>query len=255
MALINEWFKVIQNGAFIGAVTDQSFARYSPTSGVVHICKAIDGQYLFLNDKFYRDDWMLPLDPKSYVDYEKAMIVSISEKEYNILVDPTVDHTEPINITQLMDSEKEIVEHTSTESEVVTVEFVRERKLKELSEVCKATIENGFSLVLSDGASHHFSMSIQDQMNLIDLQRAIDLNEDPVYHADGELMQFYSVEDAQDILIGANKWKNYNIALFNSLKNWINSLTDIEQIDAIAYDSEIPDEYCTNVLQVLTENF
>lgn len=255
MAVIKEWFKVIQNGAFIGAVTDQSFARYSATSGVVHICNAIEGQYLFLNDKFYRDDWMLPVDPKSYVDYEMATVVSISEKEYDILVDPTKDQPEPINVKQLINTEPEAVEHIPSESETATVEFVRERKLKELSEVCRVTIENGFSLVLSDGASHHFSMTIQDQINLADLQRAVDSGNDAVYHADGELMQFYSKEDAQDILLGANKWRTYNLVLFNSLKNWINSITDIEQIAAIAYDSEIPDEYCTDVLQVLTENF
>jgi len=253
MAYIAEWFKVIRDDKLLGVVTDQSFARYSVKSGRLHICKAIDGQYLFLNDRLYRDDWMLPLDPEAPVKYESATVISISEKEYDIL--NKVDVSEPVNISDLPVGEPDIVEKVPKETEKVTIEFVRERKLKELSEVCQTTIENGFSLVLSDGASHHFSLSREDQLNLVDLQRALNLNDDLIYHADGELMQFYSQEDALDILIGAKKWKNYNLTLYNSYKNWINSIGDISVIDSITYESEIPDEYCTAVLEHLTENF
>ena len=86
MAYIKEWFKVIKDGEFVGAVTEQSFARYSERSGRVHICKAIEGEYVVVNDRYFHDDWMLPVNPKSYMDYEKATVVSIDEKEYDILV-------------------------------------------------------------------------------------------------------------------------------------------------------------------------
>lgn len=253
MAYITEWFKVIQGDALVGVATDQEFARYSEKSGRVHICKAIEGEYVLINDKFYHDDWMLPINPKSYLEYENATVLSISEKEYDILIDPTADHSVPA------EPEKDISEMKSEQAipqaQVVTIDFVRERKLKELSAVCNLTIENGFSLVLSDEATHHFSLKHEDQINLMDLQMAFNANDELVYHADGELMQYYSREDAQDILIGAKKWKSYNLALYNSLKNWINSLTDIEVIESITYDSEIPDEYCTVVFQMMTENF
>ena len=251
MAYIKEWFKVIKDGEFIGAVTELSFARYSEQSGRVHICQAIEGEYAVVNDRYFHDSWMLPVNPKSYMDYEEAEVVSIGEKEYDIL---TAGEEAPVK-NETAEIPAEEISKKVSETEEITAEFVRGRKLKELSAACKTAIEDGFSLVLSDGAPHHFSMSIQDQMNLIDLQRALDLNEDPVYHADGELMQFYSQEDAQDILIGANKWRTYNQALYNSLKNWINNLTDIEQIDEITYESSIPEEYCSVVLLSLTENF
>ena len=254
MAFITEWFKVIKDGSFIGAVTDQSFARYSSESGRVHICKAIDGQYLFLNDKYYRDDWMLPLDPSSYVEYEDAKVISISKKEYDILVDPDTDKSEPLNSKNLIDSEKEPFVPTPKEEDIATVEAVRERKIKELSAICEKIIENGFSLVLSDGASHHFSMSFEDQINLINLELALERHEDVIYHADGELAQYYSEEDARSIVSGAHMWSQYNRALFNSFKNWINNIDDIYTINAITYESDIPDEYCTVALQTLIEN-
>lgn len=251
MAYIQQWFKVIVNSVIIGTTTDQSFARYSEKSGRIHICNAMDGQYIVLNDHFYRDSWMLPPNPDDHTEFEEATVISINEKEYDILSKTDVD--KPINVVQT--DEPKIIEKPLKQEDIVTIEFVRNRKLDELKTACEKAIVDGFDLVLSDGVSHHFSMSLQDQMNLIDLQRALDLNEDPVYHADGELMQFYSVEDAQDILIGATKWKNYHIALFNSLKNWINSVDDMEVIDSIKLDSEIPEQYCTVVLQNLTENF
>lgn len=251
MAYIKEWFKVIKDGEFIGAVTDQSFARYSEQSGRLHICKAIDGQYAVVNDRYFHDDWMLPVNPKSYVDYEDAKVVSIREKEYDIL---NTDEEVPVKNETVKIPAEEISVKVSKIDEP-TIEFVRKKKLIELSAACKKDIEDGFSLVLSDGASHHFSMSIEDQLNLADLQRALDSNEDPVYHADGELMQFYSREDAQDILSVANKWKTYNQALYNSLKNWVNNLTDIEQVNNVSYDSSIPEEYCSVVLLTLSDIF
>lgn len=253
MAFITKWFKIVKDEKLLGAVTEQSFARYSPTSKRVHICKVIEGQYLFLNDRYYHDDWMLPVDLECNLPYEEAKIVSISEKEYNIII--RAEDIEQIDTEALNNSEPEIIKKEPEVTEVATVEYVRERKLKELSAVCSKTIEDGFDLVLSDEVSHHFSMSFEDQINLINLELALDRHEDVIYHADGELAQYYGEEDAHSIVSGAHMWSQYNRALFNSFKSWINDLNDIETIDSITYDTEIPDEYCSVVLQTLTDNF
>ena len=252
MAIISEWFKIIENETVIGTATNLDFARYSEKSGRVHICKAIEGQYVVVNGKYYRDDWMLATSKDSYVDWSPAVVVSIPEAEYDIL--NRGDESE----TKIVNTEKtgtDISEKVFTHDETVTLDFVRKRKLSELSSECERSIENGFDLVLGDGVSHHFSLTIQDQLNLLDLQKALNEGNDLVYHADGELAQFYGEDDARDILIGATKWKQYNIVLYNNLKHWINSIEDISVIDAIKYDSVIPNEYCTAVLQTLTENF
>ena len=253
MAYITKWFKVIKDGKLIGAVTEESFARYSPTSKRLHICKVIDGQYLFFEDRYYRDDWMLPVDPECNLSYDMATVISISEKEYNIIV--RHEDIELVDAKLLNDTEPETIKKESDISEIATIEYVREQKIKELSSVCNRIIEDGFDLVLSDGVSHHFSMSIEDQINLINLELALDRHEDVIYHADGEIAQYYSEEDAHSIISGAHMWSQYNRALFNCFKSWINELNDIETIDKITYDTEIPDEYCSIVLQTLTENF
>ena len=252
MAYITSWFKIIKDEELIGVTTNQTFARYSSEFGRVHVCDVVNAQYLIFNDKFYRDDWMLALDPNSYVSYEIAKIISISEKEYDIL-SKTDSEVEPLNVN-LVDEEV-VSEKSKSIEEIVTIDAVRSNKISELSKVCEKTIENGFDLVLCDGVSHHFSMTQMDQINLINLELALDRGEDVMYHADGELIQYYNEEDANAIISGAHKWSMYNRTLFNSFKHWINNLNNISEISAITYDSEIPDEYCTNALQTLTENF
>lgn len=251
MSQIKEWFKVISNNQIVGVATDQNFARFSKNSGRVHICQAIEGEYVIVNERYFHDDWMLPVDKTSYIDYENAEVVSISEKEYNILYSGDVK-LEDISFGEKISEEK--IEKKVPKDEQITIDYIRSRKLKELSMDCTEAIEQGISLVLSDGASHHFSLTAYDQLNLIGIEMSLSSGEDIFYHADGELVQYYSEEDARYILESSKRWKNYNLALYNSFKNWINSMTDLEQIEAITYNSAIPEEFCSSVLKELSDN-
>jgi predicted DNA-binding ArsR family transcriptional regulator len=52
-------------------------------------------------------------------------------------------------------------------------------------------------------------------------------------------------------MAAVNKHKTYHTTYYNSLKNYINSLQTIEEIAAITYGIEIPDEYKSEVLKVI----
>jgi hypothetical protein len=80
-------------------------------------------------------------------------------------------------------------------TDLATLEFIRTSKIKEMSYTCKNMIENGFDIVLSDGENHHFSLSEQDQLNLLILSTKIASGENVSYHADGELSKFYSAAE------------------------------------------------------------
>ena len=71
------------------------------------------------------------------------------------------------------------------------------------------------------------------------------------YHADGEEVMFYSAEEIQEIIDTANAFKIYHTTYYNSLKNYINSLETIEEIAAIEYGVDIPEEYQSDVLKAL----
>jgi len=56
---------------------------------------------------------------------------------------------------------------------------------------CRKAIENGFDLILR-GETHHFSLTTQDQLNLMNLDTTAELIP---YHADGESYTYYTAEE------------------------------------------------------------
>ena len=107
-------------------------------------------------------------------------------------------------------------------------------------------------LRLNDGLIYHFSLTTQDQLNLITLQSMIASGETAIpYHADGELCRYYTVEDISTVMDAATAHKTFHVTYFNSLKAYINSMDSIVDISKIEYGDEIPDEYQSDILKSL----
>lgn len=105
---------------------------------------------------------------------------------------------------------------------------------------------------MSDGQSYHFSLTTQDQLNLITLSSLVVSGQTEIpYHADGELCRYYSVEDINTILNTTTAFKTYHVTYFNSLKAYVESLATIEEISAIEYGCVIPEEYQSDILKDL----
>lgn len=137
-------------------------------------------------------------------------------------------------------------------NEEVTVDYVRAMKIAEMNSVCNKVIENGIDVMLSDGNVYHFSLTTQDQLNLITLQSMIAAGETSIpYHADGELCRYYSVEDISTVMDSATAHKTLHVTYFNSLKVYINALDNITDISAAEYGMEIPEEYQSDILKAL----
>ena len=73
------------------------------------------------------------------------------------------------------------------------------------------------------------------------------------YHADGEECVFYTNEEINEIVETATAFKIYHTTYYNALKTYINALETIEEIAAITYGVQIPDEYKSDVLKVLEQ--
>ena len=68
------------------------------------------------------------------------------------------------------------------------------------------------------------------------------------YHADGELCKYYTADDMANITAMATAHKTYHTSYYNSLRNWVNALSTIEEISSIQYGMIVPEEYCSDVL-------
>lgn len=241
-----KYYKLL-NEAFIGVINSNDFVRENPNNGWLLTSNESLGQFAIFENQLYRDYWMQPI-PNSTYNYIQVNIEETTEEEYNALK-KAIENNEQIIIDD-DDDDEPIVVPVEEDDPDYTLEFLRSSKILSMSQACRRTIEEGFDLELR-GETHHFSLTIQDQLNLMSLGATMQADSLIPYHADGEETVFYSANEINQIIAAAQAHKNYQTTYYNSLKAYINSLDTIEAIVAITYGTPIPDEYKSDVLMVL----
>lgn len=242
------YYKLINGTTFVGIATSHDFREYQSKHNILLGCAEESGQYIQYEDNLYRDYWMKPITTDN-LQYINVSVIEIDENEYQTLYQ-AIESGQEIPI----EDDNTIVEDDVyiDPNEELTIEYVMNAKIREMSNICNTVITNGFDIVLSDEELHHFSLTTQDQLNLITLSTMITSGETAIpYHADGELCKFYTVADIQLIVNAATAFKTYHVSYFNSLKSYVEALDDIKSISAIEYGIDIPAEYQSNVLKVL----
>lgn len=244
------YYKIIDlnKEKFIGVATSQDFRRYQTKNRIFVFCDVETAQYIECENKLYRALWMTP-ETSNIVDREIVDVVEIGEEEYN-----TLQHS--IEVEEFI--QKEEFEGIQQTVEVdnkkdVSLEYVIQSKIDEMSVCCRNAIYSGFSIVLSDGNEYHFSLTIQDQINMSDAASLIASGEDRIpYHADSCPFTYYSKDDMLSIIKEATRYKTYHNAYFNSLKAYINTITDIIDVSVIFYGIEVPKQYQSDILLSIT---
>lgn len=249
-----KYYKLISDNNFIGAVTSNNFVSENSRTHWLLSSNEEYGQFVIYQNNVYRDYWMAPTINNSVIDFINVKIIEIQENEYDIYIDainnnlpiyddnPNIRLEEEVNIPQQVD-----------QNEVASIEFIRSSKINEMSRTCNQVIEAGFDIELG-GKIEHFSLTTQDQLNLISLSSmAANGMEAIPYHADGEICRFYSNAEMQAIVAQATAFKIYHTTYYNALKNYINSLDTIEAIAAITYGTVLPEEYQSDVLKSLQQ--
>ena len=133
-----------------------------------------------------------------------------------------------------------------------TLEEVKKAKIEYLDSTCENTIYTGTDVTLSDGSVEHFTLDAKDQLDLsgIGLQ-LLQGAKQIAWHKDDETesCKFYSAADGTAIIQTLTMFRTYHITYFRDLRIYVNSLSDIDSINAIEYGSVIPDEYKSDVLK------
>jgi len=145
-----------------------------------------------------------------------------------------------------------IKKEIETDEDLADIDYVRQKKLREMSEACADAIEFGFDIQLSDGHIHHFSLTIVDQVMIMALAQKAKAGQTVLpWHADGEACEFFSPEDILRVNSAMEDLITYNETYFNSLKQYILSMNVIEQINAVTYGQEIPEAYWSDVYRAI----
>lgn len=243
-----KYYKIIMGDKFVGVGTSIDLRKFQQKHSVFFACDESEAQYIQCDGKLYHDMWMLPVSAQSYA---AADVKEIEQDEYEALFAAIKSNQEvPVLI------EEEQIEDSAQEEDQITIEYVRESKINEMKSDCNKAITNGFDIKLSDGQVSHFSLTIQDQLNLITSAQMIASGSGTIpYHADGELCKYYSAVDMNAVIEKSNVFKTYHVAYFNSLKSYITSLNDMNKISKISYGSAIPTKYQSEVYIALKNEF
>ena len=240
-----KYYKIIQDNNFIGVVNSNNFIYYHPYDRVLMCANEINGQFIECKGKLYRDTWMVPTPNDAEISFERGIVIEISETEY----DELQEAIEQDEIIEVEDPEPVIIP-TIDPFDGVTLNFIKDSKIQEMSRSCRTIIEEGFDIELR-GETHHFSLTTQDQLNLMSLSALAQTQSLIPYHADGEECTFYTSDEINTIMKTATELKIYQTTYFNALKEYINSLETVEEVSAITYGTSIPEEFKSDVLKVL----
>ena len=240
-----KYYKLINDNKFIGIVCSDDFIRYSAIVDCFLRSSEEKGEYISFENKLYRTTWMSPI--KMYQEHEKVTTVEVEKEEYDAFMEA---HRAGEEIEEDVEEEEQEQEPAVNPYDYDTIDYIRTQKILSMSQACRRTIEDGFDLELR-GSTHHFSLTIQDQINLMSLGATMQADSLIPYHADGEETTFYSADEIKQIIAAAQAHKHYQTTYYNSLKAYINSLDTIEAIAAVTYGTPIPDEYKSDVLMVL----
>lgn len=246
-----KYFKLLKNNEFLNIATSHDLRKFQLKHKILLSCDINSAQYIQIGDLLYHDNWLCPVTTDN-IQYAEAKIISIEKEEYDLLLE-SVKAGEEVILPPALDEdvEEDMAEEVDPIKEV-TLDFIKEQKIKEMSKACNLTIEKGVDVTLSDDQSHHFSLTAQDQLNLISLQTMIISGQTSIpYHADNEPCRFFSSDELKIVLTAAMNYITYHESYFNSLKTYINSFEDVESISKIEYGVEIPEEYQTDVLRQL----
>lgn len=231
-------YKLLSDGKIVDAVTAPCYVQYDTRIGLFLACGETQAQGLASHDG--NTYWHLDGCAEFGVDgYVTVSAEAISDEE-------------AIAIIAALDAGQSVPEPEPEPDPDGSVELVRENTIAQMSALCSAAITGGVDVALSDGKTYHFSLSLEDQLNLLSLQGMIASGSEAVpYHADGEECRYYSAEDFKSISEAATFWKLYQESYFNSLRGYIRSMETMAELLAVSYGMSIPEDYQTDVLKQL----
>jgi hypothetical protein len=111
-----------------------------------------------------------------------------------------------------------------------------------MSEICKNSIFNGVVF-----KNKKYSLGLDDQTNITNLSILASAGQDVPYHADGEECEVIPAQEFVEFASYCQQFKLCHLTYYNQLKQYVNSLTNIEDILSVNYGMELPTEYMEKI--------
>lgn len=208
--------KIIQNEKVIDVVRVPSFVKFL-SSGHIAYTGQSSAEGVVGSD----ETTVYSFTP---VDIQTAGVVTIEEI--------TLDEFE--RLQALLSDGKEVIADESALS------VAKKTMIRQLSSVCKNKITAGFEIVLSDGETYGFKLTTEDQLNLLIIENQINAGmETFVYHATNLPCKLFNKEDMLRVVNAFKSFTLYHTTYFNAAKQYINTLTSVDNINKFVYGMDV----------------
>lgn len=222
-------YKIIKDNKVIDIVRVPRFVSFLP-SGHIAITDKASANGIVGSDT----ETIYSFTPSK--KFEMVTVKEITEEELN-------------RLNSLLSSGKDICADDSA------LAAAKQATIKRLSNICKNKITAGFSLTLSDGKIYNFKLTAEDQLNLLLLESQLSSGaESFIYHATDQPCKIFFKEDITKILQAFKKFVIYHTTYFNAAKQYINSLTNIEEVNLFTYGTDVSSIITDRVLKQVLKN-
>lgn len=224
-------YKIIYNGNVVDVVESPKFVRFL-SFGHIALTNKGAAQGIVGSD----GKTVYSFSAKYSANHAVVSAVEIPVEEFKRLKD-LLNSNEPANI------------------ESFALSKAKRDKIAALSGVCKYKITEGFKIRLSDGQECSFRLTPEDQLNLICIESQLAAGESMfVYHATNQPCRLYNKADMRRIVKAFRKHVLYHTTYFNIAKQYINTLTDIENVDLFEYGFDVTDIVTEPTLRQILKN-
>jgi hypothetical protein len=163
--------------------------------------------------------------------------------KYPVVVIKEITFEELKRLQGLLSSNVEI---SADESALATA---KREKIKRLSSICKSKITSGFTVKLANG-EESFKLTTEDQLNLLQIENLLAAGETSfIYHATDRPCKIYTKADMTIVLKAFRKHVLYHTTYYNAVKQYINSLADIEKVNLFSYGMNVSEVIDDPVLE------
>ena len=224
-------YKIMQEGKVIDLINFPKFIKFLK-SGLVTITNSFLAQGIIGSD----DETIYCFSSILGKDYPVVTLEEISVEEFE-------------KLQSLLDSSQK------ADDSVDMLEAAKQTKINSMSAMCKNKIISGFSVKLLDGYDHNFKLTTEDQLNLMLLESQLNSGESYfIYHATDSPCQVYLREDVIRILKTYKAHVIFHTTYFNTLKQYIKTLNDIEKVNSFVYGTDVTDFAVDPVIKQILRN-
>ena len=208
-------YKIIFNNKVIDVVTTPHFIKFLSNGQVLLTDKSSANGIVGSNNTLYS------FEAVTRPNIQIVTIEAISKDEFS-------------RLNSLLNSDEEIIANEKYLAKCKQV------SLAKLSKICNNKITTGFDIKLLDGKLYHFDLTLEDQLNLLNLESQLKIGTNSVvYHAAGQSCRMFTREDMLKIIKAFREHVLYHTTYFNIVKQYINGLTDIQKIETFNYGDNV----------------